>query len=307
MIAKPAAAVVLFEGLDLNLSEYKHAVSKWICMSGSDFRIRWYWSGLQDVKIKEDHCGFRLERRNRDDKDITIWCSFVLIKDRKIIKDGNRYCTFDDGIWVCHYFNLVERDVLKSGEISLEVTICTPSYSLRNKRVMRLKSVVGSLKKEVCLLSGKTSVKANSTLLSISSPVFKAKLDRPDQWLESQENSIDLGKENGMYLKDLVDILEGGEIDLDIRNINHHEKFKSLITLADMWKIEYVLQYILIELTADPSEDDIVQRLRLLTRFKHIPMFHKGARTMTLWAYRNIEQKEFMDLTTEVFLSNSEL
>jgi len=266
-----------------------------------------YPAGLDDVSIKQGYSALGLELVDGEPTE-TISCSYVLTKDGKIIKEGNQFCRFHIENNECYNFSIVEQGVFQSGDISLEVTTSLAGYFLKEKRLLSLKNAVGSLQKEARLVSGKASVKVNAALLGISSPVFKAKLERGQQWLESQENSIDLGKDYEKYLKDLVDFLEEGEIDLDVANNNHYEKFRNLMMLGDMWKIESVLEFILIQLTGSPSKDDIVWRLLLLTRFKHIPMFNEGAKTLTLWAYINLNQKEFMDLTTRVFLlTNCEL
>jgi len=310
MNTKGVAAVLLLEDFWSDL----HYLKKGAYESSAEFFIEYWWwfirvypVGLDHVNIKQDHSAFELWRLDGSEEDVTIWCSYALIKDGKTIKEKNLYSRFENPIMNCHIFSLVEQDELQSGEISLKITISIPSYSLKEKSLRRFKTVVGSLKKEVRLVSGKTSIWVNADLLGISSPVFKAKLDRGQQWLQSQENSIDLGKGNEKYLKDFVDFLQGEEIDLNVRNKSHCEKFRTLTALGDKWVIESILDIILIELTTSPSKDDLVRRLLLLTRFKHIPTFRQGAKSLTLWAYKNMSQKEFMDLTSEVFLSNSEL
>jgi len=268
------------------------------------WNLRFYPVGLDDVNIKQDYSAIGLERLDGYGDDLTVWCSWVLMKVGKAIREGNRYCRFINESIKCHNFDLVEQDVLQSREMSLQVTISIRSYSLEEKSRLRLKSVSRSLKKEVCLVSGKTSVTVNAALLGFSSPVLKAKLDSGQPLLGPHENTIDLGEGGEKYLQDLVDFLEGKEIDLNVTNNYNFEKFRILATFGDMWKIESVLDFIFIKLTTSPRKEDLVRRLLLLTRFKHIPKFHQGSKTLTLWAYKNMSQKEFMDLTTKVFLSN---
>ena len=110
------------------------------------------------MNIKQDYSAFGLERTDGLEEDITIWCSYELIKDRKTIQEGNLYCRFENPSMECYIFNLVEQDVLQSGEISLKVTISIRSYSLKEKSLRRLQTVVGSLKKDVRIVSGKTSI-----------------------------------------------------------------------------------------------------------------------------------------------------
>jgi len=108
-------------------------------------------------------------------------------------------------------------------------------------------------------------------------------------------------------LKVLVDFLEGKDIYLDIRNRDHFDKFNALITLGDMYKIDCLLEHILFELTSSPCEEDVLNRLLILNRFKHIKEFNKKAKSLVLWSYNHLEKEEFMELTSKVFLADPEL
>jgi len=275
----------------------------------SHWYIRWYPAGVKDVKSKEGYCSFILERETDENEgkieDLTIICSYFLMRDGKTIDKGERFCTFEGDSY--HIFDMVKIDMLQSGTISLKVEISLAKYSPGEARFRMIKKIVASLKKDICLLSGETSIKANSAVLSTASPVFKAELNSEHKWLESQDKSIDLGKDFENYLKEFVDFLEGKNIYLDIRNKDHSEKFNALITLGDIYKIDCLLEHILNELTASPCEKDILNRLLILNRFKHIKEFNKKAKFLVLWGYKNLEQDEFMELTSKVFLSHPDL
>jgi len=276
-------------------------------VGGADWRIRWYPAGIEHGK--EGFCSFQLRRTNVSypHKEISIHCSYSFMKDKKIIlQEDKAFATFTDEANK-NIFDIMKIDLLKDGVFSLKVTVSVPKYSFQETRILSLKKIVASLKKDIILVSGEKSYKASAAVLSILSPVFKAKLSSSHQWLDSQEKSFDLGKDFETYLTDLVGFLEGDEIDLNVGDKSHFDKFKALVTLGDMYKIDNLLEYILLEITSNPSKSDILNRLILIKSFKHIKKFNDKAKSLTLWAYKNMSQEDFMELTSTIFWPDAEL
>jgi len=276
---------------------------EYITLGDVRWDIWWYPAGVEDRNSEEGYCCFKLIRAPEDQYEETeIHCSFVFMRNGEIIHEGKRFIWESYGI-----FDLVKSDLLHGGNFSLKVTISVAKYSFRETTFLWLKKKVGSLKKDVVLRSGKKSIEANATVLSVISPIFKAKLGSDSQWLESQEKSLDLGKDFEKYLKYFANFFDGDEIDLDITNKNHFHKFRALATFGDIYKIDNLLQYVLHKLTAARSKSVILNQLLLLQRSKHIKMFNDKAKSLTLWAYKNMTQEEYMELTSKVFWSDSEL
>jgi len=268
------------------------------------WQILWYPRGLEDQTSEEGYCCFKLRNEDDENDPIEIHCSFALMRNGKIIHEGDGFATLS-GYDSYEIFNLVKVELLDSGIFDLKVTISLSRYSYWETTSLRFKKTVRSLKKNIALRSGKKSIEANRTVLSVISPIFKAKLGGDLLW--SEEKSFDVGKEFENYLREFADFLEGDAIYLDITNKDHYDKLRALITFGDMYKVDNLLRYVLHELTANLSISNITNRLLLIKKFQHIKAFNVKAKSLTLWAYNNMTQGEFMDMTSKVFWSDSEL
>jgi len=294
------STVILFQ--DLPTSGYlkeQCQPSRYFTAGEIEWKIEWYPAG--EEQASEGFCSLYLHQKRLVNLTIQVCCT--LLKDGKAIDmfhGSHTYSDTDGWGWM----DFAKIDDLLGGKISLKLEIMSWGHHIQRSGLQRFKEIVQSLDKDVQVVSGKVELWANSAVLRQSSPVFGAMLNLEHGFRESKEKSINLEEGCEKFLKEFLNFLHEGEVeDLEIREEAHYPKFYALITLADKYQVDSLLEYILFKLSNDPTELDILNRLRLVSKFKHATNFKDAGESLMMWANQNLGQPEFLELTKKIIFT----
>lgn len=304
MIYEDLSAVVFFKNLPisgfLNTQVYK---SESFALGGTNWFINWYPFGNK----KEFDGTFSIFLAQEKEMAMKVGISFELLNYGKSIWKEKGPREYVVGTESCGYASIMKTNELRDGCISLRVKISIKKPQLPECRFERTKKIVESLEKDIVVVAGESSTQINSSILRSCSPVFQAMLSSKHNFLESRKKNIDLGVSyNKMLLKDFTDFLAGKAIHLKVREEEDLARLKALITFGDKYQIESLLEHILFIITNKPTNFDILERLTLISSYKHISMVKKKWDVMISWAYIRLSKAEFLQMTTKLIMSDSE-
>jgi len=299
------STVIVFE--DLPTSGYAKEQcqpSRYFTAGGVEWKIEWYPAG--EELASEGYCSLYLHQKRLVVLTIQVCC--ILLKNGKAIDmfhGSHTYSDTDGWGWM----DFAKIDDLSDGKVSLQVEIMSWGHHIQRSGLKRFKEIVQTLEKDVQVLSGKVSAWANSAVLRHSSPVFGAMLNLEHGFVESQEKSINLEEGCEKFLKEFLSFLHEGELqNLEIREEAHYPKFLALITLADKYQVDSLLEYIRFKLSNEPTARDIFNRLRLTSKFKHATNFKVTGESLMRWANQNLSQPDFLELTNKIiFMTGNDL
>jgi len=299
------STVIVFE--DLPTSGYAREQcqpSRYFTAGGVEWKIEWYPAG--EEQASEGYCSLYLHQKRLVNLTIQVRC--ILLKNSNAIDmfhGSHTYSDTDGWGWM----DFAKIDDLSDGKVSLQLEIMSWGHHIARSGLRRFKEIVQTLEKDVEVISGKVSAWANSAVLRHSSPVFGAMLNLEHGFVESQEKSINLEKGCEKFLKEFLNFLHDGTVEnLEIREEAHYPKFLALITLADKYQVDSLLEYILFKLSYEPSARDIFNRLRLTSKFKHATNFKVTGESLMRWANQNMSQPDFLELTNKIiFTTGNEL
>lgn len=185
------------------------------------------------------------------------------------------------------------------GKLKLKVEISFQERDLVRKfKLQKLKRTLASFEKDVSVIAGKTTTKVSAYILQQDSPVFTAMLN--EGFKESQEKIINLQDTPEQCLKDYIDFLYKGEvITLNIDEDGCLERICDLITFGDKYQVKSLLEYLLVELTENPTKGDIFNRLRIIMTNKRLAKFEEKGQSLLSWAKKNLSYNEFFWLTSK--------
>jgi len=185
------------------------------------------------------------------------------------------------------------------GKLKLKVEISFQERDLVRKfKLQKLKGTLASFDKDVSVIAGKTTTKVSSYILQQDSPVFTAILN--EGFKESQEKIINLQDTPEQCLKNYIDFLYKGEvITLNIDEDGCLERICDLITFGDKYQVKSLLEYLLVELTENPTKGDIFNRLRIIMTNKRLAKFEEKGQSLLSWAKKNLRYNEFFWLTSK--------
>jgi len=295
------STVVVFEDLPTTgYAKEQCQPSRYFTAGGVEWKIEWYPAG--EEQASEGYCSLYLHQKRLVVLTIQVCC--ILLKNNKAIDmfhGSHTYSDTDGWGWM----DFAKIDDLSDGKVSLQLEIMSWENHIKRSGLKRFKEIVQTLEKDVQVVSGKVSAWANSAVLQHSSPVFRAMLNLDHGFVESQEKSINLEEGCEKFLKEFLNFLHEGEVEnLEIREEAHYPKFLALITLADKYQVDSLLEYILFKLSNEPSARDIFNRLRLTSKFKHATNFKVTGESLMSWANQNLSQHDFLELTNKIIFTN---
>jgi len=229
--------------------------------------------------------------------------SLILTKDGETLRDLTDWHTYPAKNYTKSYNNFVRTSELGDGvqgKLKLKVEISFQERDLARKlKLQKLWGTLAKFEKDFLLIAGKTSIKVSSYILQQDSPVFTAMLNKG--FKESQEKIIYLQDTPEQCLKDYIDFLYKGEvITLNIHEDVSHKRICDLITFGDKYQIKSLLEYLLVELTENPTKGDIFNRLSIIMTNKRLAKFEEKGKSLLSWAKQNLSYNEFFWLARKI-------
>jgi len=263
------------------------------------WKIEWFSSRVENTT--GGYCSLYLHQKSMVFLTIQVCCT--LMKDGKVIrmlKDSFTYSDTNGWGWP----KIAKTDDLLDCKISIKLQVMSCGLHIQRLCLLGYKQIVQTLEKDVKMVSGKVSASANSAVLRYHSPVFSAMLNLEHGFVESQEKSILLQEGCEKSLEDMLNFFYEGDVEnLEISNEAHYSKFYALITLADKYKVDSLLEYIRFKLSNDPCELDIFNRLCLISKFKHVTNFKDTGELLMMWANKNLSQINFLELMKKIMFT----
>jgi len=262
---------------------------------GRKMFIRWYPSG--EKTADDGYCSiFLIQEKARVER---VRWSFAIEVDNKLLKKQSYIQTFNGVQSGCGEVNFWKTDAPLNGVI-LTVEVEKPGFQRWNL----FKEIIGTMNKDIRVDVGSTSILANSSVLSVSSPVFKAMLNSENGYIEHKEKCIKIEGVHEEYFKDFIDFLHAGNItEINIKESADLKKLVALVTLGEKYQVTSLLEYLLCIVTDAPSKRDIFNRLQVVTLFKRICTYRDSGESLMGWVKENMEKTEICEIMSKFLFS----
>jgi len=289
--------MVEFKDLPSGLPKGTRHNTKSFTAAETEWWINWFPAG--DENAKNEYCSIYLvQKKIRFQR---VHCNFTLKVDNRM-KEELLVHTFDGVNSRMGVRNFMKTDAPFNNIIlSVEIGIVgLPRWNL-------FRDVISKMERDIRVDIGEISILANSSILSSSSPVFQAMLNSDNGYVESREKSIKLEDVNEEHFKELVEFLHAGKpIELDIKEPVELKKLMSLISLGEKYQVNSLLEHLLFMVADTPSNEDVLNRLKVLSHFERIPSFCRSGAALMTWVSKNLSKTEICEIMSK-FLFHKEL